>query len=190
MRYFVFFLLFWYQPVSAQHSIKVDRREAKQAFEYLNNFRMNPKKQSRSLGISPIRNVTETKLVWNKQLAKVAEARAYDLAKRNYFDHVDPRGYGPNYYINQGGYTLNSTWLKKRSANNFESIAANHDSAVDGIKAFIIGKSSPGLMHRKHVLGLDKWNGSLQDIGIGFVRVPRGSRYTTYLCVIIAKHDW
>ena len=190
MRYILFAVLLWMQPVMAQRNIKIDRKEAKRAFEYLNDFRINPKRYSKELRISSIRNVKQTKLVWNDDLAKAAEKRAYDMARRNYFDHVDPDGYGPNYYIQESGYSLNSDWLKKRQANNFESIAANHETAIDGIKAFIIGKGSPGFMHRKHVLGLDSWNGSLQDIGIAFVRVPQGADYKTYLCVLIAKHDW
>src|SRR3546814_9244000 len=76
------------------------------------------------------------------------------------------------------------------SSDLFESIGANHPSAFDGIKAMIIGRNSPGFGHRKHLLGMDEWNASLQDIGIGYVRAPSGSTYQSYLCVIIAKHDW
>lgn len=171
-------------------SITMDKREAKRAFELLNDIRMNPGKYANELGLSSTAQVTHTRLIWNKALAKAAEFRAYDMANRDYFDHVTPEGIGPNYYIQKAGYSLNPDWLKKLSANNFESIAANHPTAEAGIKAFIIGKNSPGLRHRVHLLGMDEWNASLVDIGIGFARVPRGSRYQTYLCVIIAKHDW
>ncbi|MBE8721438.1 CAP domain-containing protein [Sphingobacterium pedocola] len=183
--------LFLFTTGNAQKkNITVDKVQAKEAFELLNDIRMNPKKYAKALGISNISKITGTKLIWNDTLAKVAELRAYDMANHNYFDHVSPKGLGPNYYISKGGYPLNSDWLKKSAANNFESIAANHPTASDGIKAFVIGKNSPGFMHRKHVLGMDEWNGSLVDIGIGFVRVPSGAQYTTYLCVLIAKHDW
>ncbi|WP_140937001.1 CAP domain-containing protein [Sphingobacterium lumbrici] len=183
--------LFFFTTGRAQKkNIIVDKVQAKEAYVLLNDIRMNPKKYAKALGISDISKVTSTKLVWNDVLAEVAEFRAYDMANHNYFDHVSPKGLGPNYYIANAGYSLNNDWLKKKAANNFESIAANHPTASDGIKAFIIGKNSPGFMHRKHVLGMDGWNGSLVDIGIGFVRVPVGSRYTSYLCVLIAKHDW
>lgn len=171
-------------------SISMDKSEAKKAFVLLNDIRMNPKKYAKELGISNPEDVKNTRLVWNEQLAKAAEFRAYDMANRDYFDHVTPEGIGPNYYIDKAGYHLNPDWLKRLSANNFESIAANHTKAEEGIRAFVIGRNSPGLMHRKHVLGMDEWNGSLVDIGIGFARVPKGSTYKTYLCVIIAKHDW
>ncbi len=190
MRYLLILSLLWINPLFAQKSAQLDRKEAKKAFQYLNEFRLNSARESRKLGIRPIKNVSEFPLVWNERLAKAAEEKALDMAKRNYFDHVDPKGFGPNYYIHQAGYSLNKDWLKHKSTNNFESIAANHETAIAGIQAFIIGKGSPGLMHRKHVLGLDEWNGSLKDIGIGFVRVPRGATYKTYLCVLIAKHDW
>lgn len=170
--------------------VSIDRQEARKAYLLLNDIRKNPEKYAKELGLRDVKQVTRATLQWNNQLAKAAEKRAYDMAMRNYFDHVSPDGFGPNYYINEEGYTLSPDWLKDRRANNFESIAANHPTASDGIKAFIIGHNSPGFMHRKHVLGLDAWNGSLKDIGIGFARIPNGSTYKTYLCVIIAKHDW
>lgn len=168
----------------------VDRKEARAAFTLLNEIRQHPQNYRRELGFGANARIAGHPLKWNETLAKVAEARALDMAKRNYFDHTDPDGFGPNYHINRAGYALNPDWLKRKTANNFESIGANHPSAIDGIKAMIIGRNSPGFGHRKHLLGMDEWNGSLQDIGIGFVRVPSGSAYQSYLCVIIAKHDW
>ncbi len=193
MRAFLL-LVFILQILSLQaqkKQIHIDKDEAKQAYQYLNAFRQEPQKFMKVLGVRfDASKVSKVQLRWNDELAKAAEFRAYDMANRNYFDHITPEGIGPNYYIHKAGYSLNKDWIKKLSANNFESIAANHSSAVDGIKAFIIGKGSPNYGHRKHVLGLDTWNGSLYDIGIGFVRVPSGARYKTYLSVIIAKHDW
>ncbi len=175
--------------VQAQQ-ISLERGEAKDAFELLNKIRMHPEKYKKELHIADIGPVTRRELVWNPILARVAEKRARDMAERNYFDHVTPDGVGVNIQIAEEGYILNADWLKNRKANNFESIAANHPTAEEGIRAFIIGKGSPGFMHRKHLLGMDKWNGSLQDIGIGYVRIPNGAKYKTYMCVIIAKHDW
>lgn len=187
---FIFFFIFSTSSIAQNRSITTDRRQAKEAYLLLNDIRMNPEKYAKKLGISQVGKVKQTQLIWNEKLAKVAEFRAYDMAKRNYFDHVTPEGLGPNYYIVKAEYNLNPDWIKKKSANNFESIAANHATASDGIRALIVGKGSPGFMHRKHLLGMDEWNGSLVDIGIGFVQSPMGSTYKTYLCVIIAKHDW
>lgn len=190
MKYLIAAIFSLVAHVALAQRITTERDEAKDAYVLLNDIRSNPSKYRKQLGISDIQNVTRKALVWNKQLAKVAEERAYDMAKRDYFDHITPDGVGVNVQIADGGYTLNKDWLKNVKANNFESIAANHPSAVEGIRALIIGKGSPGFMHRKHLLGMDKWNGSLQDIGIGYVRIPSGATYKSYLCVIIAKHDW
>lgn len=191
MRILLLFFCFSSTGLFAQSSkIITDREQARTAFELLNAIRNNPQKYAKELRLTNIKAVTRTNLVWNEALAQAAEFRAYDMAKRSYFNHTTPEGIGPNYYIAKAGYSLNKDWLKDRSANNFESIAGNHATAEAGIRAFIIGKGSPGFMHRKHVLGMDKWNGSLVDIGIGFTRVPQGSLYKSYLVVIIAKHDW
>lgn len=175
---------------SGQPSPTIDRNEAYAAYELLNHIRQHPERYRRALQLNPRESLTRSTLRWNDTLARVAEARAYDMAARDYFDHVDPDGYGPNYHINAAGYTLNPDWLKKRDANNFESIAANYAHATDGIRALILGKDYAIKYHRTHLLGMDKWNHSLRDIGIGYVRMPSGSRYQAYLCVIIAKHDW
>ncbi|WP_188507723.1 CAP domain-containing protein [Parapedobacter pyrenivorans] len=186
----VTFWLFSAFSIPTPNRPKIDRGEARSAFLILNKIRQNPRAYQRELHLNSRSQISHTALRWNAKLASVAEAKAMDMARRNYFDHTDPDGLGPNYHISRAGYTLNPDWLKRKNANNFESIGANHSSAVNGIKAMIIGRNSPGFGHRKHLLGMDEWNASLQDIGIGFVRAPSGSTYQSYLCVIIAKHDW
>lgn len=168
----------------------VERREARGAYALLNDIRQHPDRYRRALGLNPNEPITKTGLRWNDTLARVAEARAHDMAVRDYFSHVDPDGYGPNYHIHRAGYSLNSDWLKDKTTNNFESIAANYASAEDGIRALILGRGQAVNYHRKHLLGMDKWNHTLTDIGIGYVLMPSGSLYRSYLCVIIAKHDW
>ncbi len=168
----------------------VDRKEARDAYALLNHIRQHPEHYRQTLLLNPNEALTKTALRWNDTLARVAEARAYDMAARDYFSHVDPDGYGPNYHIHRAGYRLNADWLVKRTANNFESIAANYPDAQEGIRALIVGRGQPTKHHRKHLLGMDKWNHSLTDIGIGYVRMPSGSVYKSYLCVTIAKHDW
>lgn len=175
---------------STRPSPTADREEAYAAYELLNDIRRHPERYRKSLQLNPREALTKTPLRWNDTLARVAEARAYDMATRDYFGHVDPDGYGPNYHIHHGGYTLNPDWLKSLTANNFESIAANYARATDGIRSLILGKGQPIKYHRKHLLGMDKWNHSLIDIGIGYVRMPSGSEYKSYMCVLIAKHDW
>lgn len=190
LSYALFVFLFVFHGAEKDSRPRIDRAEGKEAFRYINEFRANPKKYSKKLDIRISSGVNNKPLRWNAKLAKVAEQRAMDMAKRDYFDHVDPDGFGSNYHIHHGGYSLNPDWIKDVRTNNFESIGANHDSAVAGVQAFIIGRGSPGFMHRRHILGMDSWNASLYDIGIGFVRRANGSSYKSYLCVLIAKHDW
>ncbi len=190
MNYLVLaFTLFFTQFALAQRVV-VDHHQAKEAYELLNKIRTNPEKYKKELKLFNLQKIKRTKLNWNNQLAEVAVYRAKDMAKRSYFDHVSPEGYGPNYFIQEAGYQLNPEWLKKRSSNNFESIAANRASATDAIKALIIGKEAPGYHHRTHLLGMDQWNASLYDIGIGYVECKGAKPYESYLVVIIAKHDW
>lgn len=169
----------------------LDRSEAKSAFQYLNKIRTNPEMFGTQFSFLSKQKITKTALTWNDRLAKVAETKALDMANRKYFSHVDPEGYGINYYINKGGYKLHKDWLRNKSSNNFESLAYGLPDAETTINTLLIDKGVSGLGHRKHLLGIDSWNSSLTDIGIGFATIDRNAGYTeTYVCIIIAKHDW
>ncbi len=167
----------------------VVKEEAQQAFQLLNTIRSNPDKYSKELHFSTKLGITKTPLRWNDTLAKVAEAKALDMAKRNYFDHVNPEGQGINYLINQSGYTLNADWLKNKKENFFESIGSGHDSGVAAVKSLIIDETDATKGHRDHLLGIGDWDSTLHDFGIGFVKCD-GGKYQSYICIIIAKHNW
>jgi len=177
---------------SADKDIIINKEEAQKAFILLNKVRLNQQDYYRDFQFEKNLSVTKKLLVWNDTLAKVAEARAYDMANRNYFSHVNPDGYGVNYYINKSGYSLNRDWLKTKNLNYFESLAAGSIDGEDAIRQLIIDEDDAknGYRHRIHLLGLDEWSSSLTDIGIGFVSRESGSEYQTYICVIIAKHNW
>lgn len=177
---------------SADEGIIINKEEAQKAYILLNKVRMNQNDYYRDFQFDKNIKVTKKPLVWNDTLARVAEARAYDMAKSNYFSHVNPDGYGVNYYINKSGYKLNPDWLKTKNLNYFESLAAGSIDGQDAIRQLIIDEDDAknGYRHRIHLLGLDEWSSSLKDIGIGFVSRESGSEYQTYICVIIAKHNW
>lgn len=78
-------------------NIEVDRKEAQEAFEYLNEVRRNPGNHFKDLGYEKNIKVSAIMLRWNDTLARVAEAKARDMAERNYFGHTSPDGYGMNY---------------------------------------------------------------------------------------------
>lgn len=171
-------------------NVIIDKEEARKAFNFLNDIRTNPAKYYGEFDFLKTTEVKKTRLSWNDTLAKVAEAKAFDMANRNYYGHVDPEGFGINYFINKSGYRLNSKWLQEKSENYFESIAAGSAGGEQVIRTFIIDKGVPSLGHRNHLLGVGDWNASLVDIGIGFAKRESGSTYKTYICVVIAKHDW
>ncbi len=117
MKTVVFFAAFTLFPsFSTPNRQTIDRKEAKAAFALLNRIRQNPQAYRRELHLTTHKNVTKIPLRWNETLAKVAEARALDMARRNYFDHTDPDGYGPNYHIHHAGYSLNPDWRKRKNA--------------------------------------------------------------------------
>jgi uncharacterized protein YkwD len=165
------------------------KEEAQQAFQLINTIRSNPEKYYKELQLNSKLRITKTPLRWNDTLARVAEAKALDMAKRNYFNHVNPDGYGINFFINQSGYKLNTDWLKDKKENFFESIASGHDSGIAAIKSLIIDEGDATKGHRNHLLGVTDWDASLYDIGIGFVKCDGGA-YQSYICIIIAKHNW
>ncbi|MBO9203595.1 MULTISPECIES: CAP domain-containing protein [Niastella] len=167
----------------------VVKEEAQEAFQLLNTIRSNPEKYYKELSLNSKLRITKTPLRWNDTLARVAEIKALDMAKRNYFDHVNPEGYGINFFINQSGYKLNADWLKDKKENYFESIGAGHDSGEAAIKALIIDAEDASKGHRDHLLGIGDFDATLLDVGIGFVKCD-GGKYPSYTCIVIAKHNW
>lgn len=114
-------------------------------------------------------------------LAQVARERALDMGMRDYFDHVNPDGYGPNYLVRQAGYVLPPLYYTTDTANNIESIAAGLSSASLTWNGWLNSAE-----HRVHVLGEgDFWSGQT-NYGIGYVYVP-GSTYGHYW-VFISAH--
>lgn len=167
------------------------KEEAQEAFRLLNTIRSNPEQYNKELHLNAKLKITKTPLRWNDTLARVAEAKALDMAKRNYFNHVNPEGIGINYLVNQSGYTLNADWLKDKKENFFESLGSGHDSGVEAIRSLIIDNEDAAKGHRDHLLGIGEWDASLVDVGIGFVKCDGdGGKYQSYTCIIIAKHNW
>lgn len=120
-------------------------------------------------------------LVCNAILAQVARARAQDMADRNYFGHVNPDGYGPNYLVVAAGYSLPDFYSQSVTGNNIESIAAGYADGEDAWNALLNSEH-----HRTHVLGLDPFYAEQTDIGIGYVSVDN-SEYVRYWVIITAK---
>lgn len=186
---FILFVSLWlYTNVEREPVLNKD--EAQKAFALLQQIRANPNQYAQALRYPANLKVSKIVLKWNDTLAKAAEQKAMDMARRNYFSHTDKEGYGMNYHINQAGYKLNPDWIKNKKANNFESIAYNSDGGEDAIRNLIIDADSPEKGHRQHLLGLGDWYSSMTHIGIGYAEVKGTYGTETYMSVLIAKHNW
>lgn len=163
--------------------------ELQEALDFLNNVRANPNAYSNEIEVSLIDIEPMHPLKWNVNLAAAAQRKAQDMADRNYFAHVDPDGYGMNYFIQKAGYQLISDFLVEKASNNFESLSAGSETLKKSIIALIKDEGVVGYGHRKHLLAIDNFWKPCYDIGIGW-GYNANSTYKTYCCVLIAKHNW
>jgi uncharacterized protein YkwD len=116
-------------------------------------------------------------------------AKAEDMARRGYFDHVDPDGRGINILLHQAGYTLEAKWIEKPSENYFESLGVNYPDARKSVFELIKDAGVNPPFHRYHLLGHEDFYKTCTDGAIAFVRA-QGAPYKTYMVVIIAKQKW
>lgn len=116
-------------------------------------------------------------------LTAVARARAADMAKRRYFSHTDPDGYGPNSMARAGGYALPSSWGGGRSGNFIESIGAGHATPAAAWEGWM--RSSA---HRTHLLARSSFYRDQTNFGVGYYSDP-ASPFGRYWVVITAPPE-
>jgi uncharacterized protein YkwD len=121
-------------------------------------------------------------LTCNPILARVARARAADMAARAYFDHITPEGDGPNHLVVKAGYPLPAGYLLSRDANMVESIGGGYETPEAVWQAWL---DSHG--HREHLLAGNDAYVAQEQIGIGYVADP-ASPYGYYWVVITAPN--
>ncbi len=117
----------------------------------------------------------------NATLAQVARERAGDMARRGYFSHVNPDGFGPNYLVTQAGYVLPAYYDPAPTGNSIESIAAGYGTPDAAWQGWM--QSS---FHRTHLLGLSAFFAEQIEYGIGYAYDP-ASPDDHYWVVITAK---
>jgi uncharacterized protein YkwD len=155
-------------------------------FEELNAVRQNPAKYATIYKVPALRKAqAKPALIWDEQLAELAQRKAEDMAGNNYMAHVDRKGRGMNYYLWQANYPLPDFYSKESRANNVESIAANTVGPDDFVKQLIIDEGVPGLGHRKHLLGFNDNGMPATHVGIGIAFNPH-SKYKYYCSILIA----
>ncbi len=167
------------------------KTEAQKAASLINEIRKNPSAYSSQMGVDLSGVAARPALNWNSALAKVAQAKAEDMANNNYFSHTDRDGYGVNYYMFKAGYDMPEKWYSDKSNNYFENIAAGNATAEAMVKQLVYdsGKDNVSAGHRSSLLGISDWNSSCIDIGIGYA-YDANSTYGHYWSVIIAKHSY
>lgn len=168
-----------------------NKSEAKKAYELINEVRKNPAAFSSEMGVNLSGVQARDALSWNSALAKVAQEKAEDMAKNNYFSHTDLNGYGINYYMHKAGYEIPSSWYSDKSDNYFENIAAGNETAKATVKQLVYdgGASNSSAGHRASLLGISDWSSNCIDIGIGYAYNPN-STYRHYWSIIVAKHNY
>jgi len=123
-------------------------------------------------------NQKRIEMIHSPLLNAVARAKALDLAKRNYFNHVDPDGFGPNRVAQLVGHSLPEFYGSERGTNYIESLGGGATSAAQQFSAWL---GSAG--HRTHVLGTDAFYAEQTHYGVGYVDVA-GSQYSRYYVFI------
>jgi uncharacterized protein YkwD len=121
------------------------------------------------------------RLTWNPILAKVARERAWDMATRGYFSHVNPDGVGPNTLVERAGYRLPAAYDHGLAGNNIESAAEGYASAAAAWRHWMASGR-----HRAHLLGTGANFDRQTEFGIGYAMRP-GSRFVSYWVVLIAE---
>jgi hypothetical protein len=122
-------------------------------------------------------------MVYHPTLNVVARARALDLGRRNYFSHIDPDGYGPNYAVRLADYRLPESWSPDKENNCIESIVAGYATVAEAFEALLESRA-----HRRHILGKTDFFREQTYYGVGYVSVP-GTASQYYYVFISAPPD-
>jgi len=174
--------------VGAGAQVTYLENESVAAIKYLNRIRLDPKAYMDSTGTPSLRYAKpKPALVVDPILMKAARKKAEDMAEKNYFDHTTKEGEGINWIINGMGYTLESRYLRVKSMNSFESIAAGYATGIENINSLILDKGQDPPGHRQHLLGMTDFWSDCTDVGIALVHNPK-SKFKYYFVAIIAKH--
>ena len=148
------------------------------------NCQLNAQEQQIETMLVTDENQQRPEMVCNSILSRVARERALDMATRDYFDHVNPDGHGPNYMVREAGYMLSDSYSNAADANNIESIAAGFSTAEAAWDGWM---NSPS--HRKHLLAEIPFYTEQIEYGIGYVNISDGNTYHYYWVVLTAKSD-
>jgi hypothetical protein len=131
-----------------------------------------------------------TRLDYHPTLNFIARHKAEDMAKRAYFSHIDPDGFGPNFSAHVAGYQ--HSYSIAPSANSIESIGVRHQNNLSANEAakmvFESWMNSPP--HRTHVLGMSGFESqTFYGVGYGFARQGPFGWNSHYFVFVSAPPD-
>jgi uncharacterized protein YkwD len=111
----------------------------------------------------------------------VAQRRATDMATRDYFSHTNPDGYAANYFVQQAGYILPSSYGQNDDSNNIECIAAGSSAAN---LTWFSWMDSPA--HKEVLLGEIEFYELQDEYGVGYA-FNAGATYDHYWVILTAR---
>jgi len=114
----------------------------------------------------------------NELVTKVAQARADDMVRRQYFSHATPEGHGSNFFLAQVGCL--PSWYPQ-DGNTVESITLNYFTPEAAWAALM--RSPP---HRMHLLGLHPFYAEQNAIGVGYATGDWG---TVFVVISVPQCD-
>jgi hypothetical protein len=174
--------------ITTKAQVTLNKPEANSMYVLLNKIRANPKAYAKNYKLNLSLPFTKRALIKDTNLQKAAEAKALDMANRQYFSHINPDGVGMNFLINKAGYALPEKYYTPISTNYFESIGAGYENGKATLQALIIDSLVPNKAHRNHLLGIGDFNKTLIHVGIGFVNcLDSNCNFQTYCCILIAR---
>ncbi|MCS6981872.1 MAG: CAP domain-containing protein [Flavobacteriales bacterium] len=187
---FRFFGLIWlialsWNGKSRAQKVELLKEEALRAIKYLNQLRQNPADFSDSLGVNLKDASAAVALSVDPVLTQVAEERAIDMARRNYFSHTTPEGKTVNSILCAKGYPIPKDLCQFKTINNFESICAGSNNGIECINFLVKdeGLDPPG--HRIHLLGMNEFYRQHRKVGAALAFCPN-SDYEYYFVIITA----
>jgi hypothetical protein len=172
--------------VAPDKGLFIDKQQEQKAFVLLNKVRQDPNAYSERYGVS-LRGISpRPNLTWNDSLTAVAERKALSMAYNGYFGHVDPKGYGINFYVNRA-YPLSDDLLKDKKLSTLEAIQGGAMSGEVAIKYIVTDYNNEDPTGKQLILGEGDFNSSLTDVGIGYVHATTSNKYQSYTVIILAK---
>ena len=121
-----------------------------------------------------------SRLRCDASLTAFARSRALDMARRDYFAHVNPDHQGPNLLLKNSGYPLPGYYAGIR-ANSIESIAGGYADPHTVFDRLMQSES-----HRAHLLALEAFFEDQDEIGVAHVHAQQ-SEMEDYWVIVIAR---